>query len=102
MKRLICLVGILGIGLALAGCSDNDNKASAADKETSLTDQLSRNDPTIMNFSKIGAKIVTDPDTGVEYIETYVTKEKGGGVCVTPRLAKDGKPFINPKWWENK
>ena len=104
MKKLIYLTGAIGLALTLTGCSDDDagsNKANAADKNTSFTNGFAINSATFINNNNnnnINAKLITDPKTGVEYIEVYVTKEKGGGVSVTPRLDKNGKPYINPKW----
>lgn len=101
MKKLIYLTGAIGLALTLTGCSDDDagsNKANAADKNTSFTNEFAINSVTFTNINNINAKLITDPKIGVEYIEVYVTKEKGGGVSVTPRLDKNGKPYINPKW----
>lgn len=101
MKKLIYLTGAIGLALTLTGCSNNDadsNKANAADKNTNFTNEFAINSATFLNTNNIDAKLITDPKTGVEYIEVYVTKEKGGGVSVTPRLDKNGKPYINPKW----
>ena len=101
MKKLIYLTGAIGLALALTGCSDNNadsSKVNAADKNTNFTNEFAINNAVFTNINNINTKLVTDPKTGVEYIEVYVNKEKGGGVSVTPRLDKNGRPYINPKW----
>ena len=41
---------------------------------------------------------MTDPKTGVEYIEVWADQFRGNSVSLTPRLDKNGKPYIDPKW----
>lgn len=101
MKKVLTLIGAASLALLLNGCS-NDSAGSAdthvkADNTCSSFQDKLNVDLTKLSWNEansIGSRIVTDPETGVEYVELYADK----GTSITPRLPKDGKPYINPKW----
>lgn len=98
MDKAIALVGAIGVALTLTGCSDDSTMSEptkAASTESSLQSQL---DVDLSAGSSVDSKIVTDPKTGVEYIEVWVNQFRGNSVSLTPRLDKNGKPYIDPKW----
>ena len=98
MKKILTLIGAASLALLLNGCSDGSTMSEstkAVSTESSLQSQL---DVDLSAGSSVDSKIVTDPKTGVEYIEVWVDQFRGNSVSLTPRLDKNGKPYINPKW----
>ena len=100
------ITGLLAIGVStsflLAGCTDDQSEQSAktqtvkANSDDNFKERL--NVGIGFNFETVNSRIITDPKTGIEYIELYMNQSKAGGVSITPRLDKNGKPYINPKW----
>lgn len=98
MKKIIALVGVVGVMLTLTGCSNDltmTESAKAISTESNFQNQL---DVDLSAGSSVDSKIVTDPKTGVEYIEVWADQFRGNSVSLTPRLDKNGKPYIDPKW----
>lgn len=93
MRKMLALIGAAILTLLLNGCSKDTAstpaKANINNTSSSFQDKLS---DTFMPAIKV--KIVTDPKTGVEYIELI----EDNGISITPRLGKDGKPYIDQKW----
>lgn len=98
MRKMLALIGAVILALLLNGCSDGSTMSEstkAVSTESSLQSQL---DVDLSAGSSVDSKIVTDPKTGVEYIEVWVNQFRGNSVSLTPRLDKNGKPYIDPKW----
>lgn len=109
MKKIIIPLAALSACLALTGCTEEKSqseppktthkatqKTKAVDYDSDFRSRL--NVGIYITFQDVNSRIVTDPKTGVEYIELYMNHDKAGGISITPRLNKDGKPYINPKW----
>lgn len=93
-KKLLTVLITMSACLALQGCSDSEKSDKPKDPDLSFKNNLHAAPWT----GGSGTSIITDNKTGVEYIEVYFNQNKGGGVSITPRLDKNGKPYINPKW----
>ncbi|RVU70025.1 MULTISPECIES: DUF6440 family protein [Lactobacillus] len=99
----LAMIALASSALLLGGCSAQnafEAKPHAAEKTTDpdaeFKDRL--NLTFSANFNDISSRIITDPKTGIEYVEVYFDRGKAGGVSITPRLRHDGKPYINPRW----
>lgn len=77
-KKLALATVVMGLGLTLAGCSQ---KASADDS----------NDDFDHKFN-VSTNLMTDRKTKVQYI---IVENNNGGFAITPRLDKNGKPYIS-------
>lgn len=81
MKRLL-LVLILGLGLTLTACTS-----------TSLS-ETKASEPDLFNGGKVKYSIVTDRETGCQYVEAYeYSPSNGRTVSITPRLNREGVPM---------
>ena len=108
MKKITAvLLTALTVGGMLTGCEEDkpdsttskpkiERKAKATDLDSGFRDRLDLSSSVAWKY--LNSRIITDPQTGVEYIELYINKDRAAGVSITPRLTKDGKPFINPKY----
>lgn len=104
------ITGLLAIGVSasflLAGCTDGHSKQptkSQATVKVNNDDNFQERLAVGVDFSSktVTSRIITDPKTGIEYIELYMNEDEAAGVSITPRLDKNGKPYINPKWRKN-
>lgn len=98
---IMILEGLIIAGLATHMALENHNEVKKVIKNDVINAQpltpnnyLSLYD--LINSSRSG--IGTDKQTGVEY---YV-KATPNNVAITPRLKKNGDPYVNPKWHPQK
>lgn len=91
MKKQKIITGLLVVGvsasLLLTGCTDKQSEHSFQERLNVGID---------FSLKTVTSRIITDPKTGIEYIELY--RNDAGGVSITPRLDKNGKPYVNPEW----
>lgn len=105
------ITGLLAIGVStsflLAGCTDAQSEQPTKTQAVKANSAAKVNDDNFrerldlgfdVSLQTVNSRIITDPKTGIEYIELYMNQSKAGGVSITPRLDKNGKPYINPKW----
>lgn len=108
MKKRKIITGLLVIGVStsflLTGCTDDQSEQPTKTQAAKVNnDDFNERLNVDVGFSleTVNSRIITDPKTGVEYIELYMNRSKAGGVSITPRLDRYGKPYINPKWRKN-
>lgn len=103
------ITGLLAIGVStsflLTGCTDGQSEKPTKTQAVKVNDDDNFREQLDLgiDFSPktVNSRIITDPKTGIEYIELYMNQSKAGGVSITPRLDKNGKPYINPEWRKN-